>query len=145
MEIEVIYRCPICKSQSSTKEEIKKCLKTGIKDPIGIEVGTIVKAGAGYGWFDGNVQWVVNPDVDRSKHGFGWDRSMGFYYVVTSKSNNGHKTIYHLETLAMTGANGHRGGKTGVDHKTIEKAQNPPHYVTETSKPLIGNTFEHLL
>ncbi len=77
-----IFECPECHRQYNNKPAAVECMNS--TDEPTVEVGAIVVVKYGFGWYDGKKDWVINPDVDMSKHGFGSDCSMGFYYVVTS-------------------------------------------------------------
>lgn len=49
-------------------------------------IGDIVTCGYGYGWFDGNDDWVINPKPKKTCQHNCFDKccTMGFYYVVHS-------------------------------------------------------------
>ena len=139
------YVCPICGSEYETEQEANDCInRTGEKVA---EVGDIVEVRYGYGWWDGKDEWVINPDVDTSKHGFSKDRSYGFYYVVTYlEIDEGHRIRYHLATGAMTGVNGHASGYTYTSgHCAPKKIENPPVAVVEDSKRFIGKKAKGLI
>ena len=113
-----IFRCPTCKSDYDTLKGAEACMAQGVDQPI-VKVGDIVTTDYGYGWFDGDIRWVVNPKVRAApgplpsppvrpcpkKRGNCFDSccTMGFYYVVTAIDHSGHRTRYHLFTKAMTG------------------------------------------
>ncbi len=141
---EILYKCPICGDSYTEKEEAQKCLDKGL-DTLIVEVGDIVEAKYGFGWFDGDKKWIINPDVDMSRHGFGRDHLMGFYYVVTAIDTIEHKTRYHLATKAMSGDKGYRIGYTFSIGHHKPKPINAPDYVKKDSKDLIGLEAKYLL
>ena len=140
--IKIQYTCPYCDKGYKDKDKALLCRNQGIESYDTLKVGDIVTAGAGFHWFDGDVKWVINPDVDLRGH----DKSMGFYYVITHIGTMGHQAEYHIETLAMTGNNGHRGGKTyQKTHTPIKAADKIPISIKSASEKLIGNKFNHIL
>lgn len=133
----------MCKTGYDTPEEATDCLES---TPIAhVEVGDIVETRYGFGWYDGDRNWVINPDVDTSVHGFDKSCSMGFYYVVTGITTLQHEVIIHLATKAMTGSNGYRGGWTTLRGHYFPKKIDAPESVIEDSKDLIGQIFDNLL
>jgi hypothetical protein len=168
------YECEICHKRSDDRETILACEARGVEKPI-VKVGDIVFMGAGFGWFDGDPAWVNNPDV-RGPGGRNGDLTVKpkpcpkgdsncfdsccnfrFYYVVTAidtvkdhggfgYQSPGHRTRYHVETLAMTGRQGHRGPKFtfASDHVRPKVVKDPPEAVVRASKKLIGHVAEHL-
>lgn len=163
LEVEqvVLFRCPICKAQYANEKAAEKCLAKGIDAPI-VKVGDIVSMGYGYGWFDGDVRWVINPNVRVSpgpkpspprrpcpkKKGscFGSCCSMGFYYVVTMIDLHEHRTRYHVFTKAMTGKERPTGGWTYNAGSCAPKlVKNPKKFLIKSSVSLIGQKAEHLL
>ena len=142
MKVIEIYACPRCKKQYTTKEEATECMNSNNTPKF--EVGNIVELKYGYGWFDGDKRWVINPDVDMSKHGFGEDCSMGFYYVITVIKIVDHEVRYYVATNAMTGESGHNGGWTADTHYP-PKLIDAPKFVVKDSKKLIGKKIKWLL
>ena len=161
------YQCPICDEIHSTIEKAEKCIAQGIPEPI-VEVGDIVELRYGFGWFEGKEEWVINPEIgeqgdkidlvkknhidvpgDRQTNCFGSCCTMGFYYVVTKielDKERGHILKYHIYTKAMTGNKGYREGYTYADtHVKPTKVENPPEFVVEDSKDLIGKEARWLL
>lgn len=139
MEIMTKYECPICKRQYLQIEEAKKCLNSN-DTPI-FKVGDIVEAGYGFGWFDGDKDWLINPEIDpRKEHGFCKNKSWGFYYVVSHIDLVEHEIVYYLVTGAMSLDTGYSGGKTKHmgTHKTPKLINNPPKHIIEKSKQFIG-------
>jgi len=64
---------------------------------------------------------------------------------IDGDENNGHRPRYHVETKAMTGQQGHRGGYTfDIHHSTPKIVENPPQIVVDESKELLGHAFKHL-
>ncbi len=138
-----IYECPICNNRYDTKPEAEACLAIGVDERL--RVGDIVEVKFGYGWYDGQKDWVINPEIDPNKtHGFGRKVSWGFYYVVTDVEISGHRVRYSVATKAMTGENGHRGGWTGKNHYMPKKVDAPQSVIDE-SRELIGNKYTNLL
>jgi len=143
MEIEEIFRCPVCKREYATKKDAKTCMNQ-VDEQI-VSVGDIVELKYGFGWFDGERQWVINPDVDMSKHGFSKDRSMGFYYVVTHIDNDNHRTRYHVATKAMSGSKGYSRGYTYNTGHYRPEPIDAPEFVIKHAKSLIGEKATYLL
>lgn len=166
LEVEriVLFRCPICKQQYVKEKFAEDCLAKGVDAPI-VKVGDIVNMGYGYGWFDGDVRWVMNPEVrvnpgrDPSppkrpcpkNDGSCFDPccTMGFYYVVTAidfSTEDPHRTRYHVFTKAMTGKNRPKGAYTFGDGSGAPKLiRRPSPFVVKDSKSLIGKKAEHLI
>lgn len=137
------FKCPGCGNEYEQKKQAIDCINSG-DEPI-VKVGDIVELKYGFGWFDGDSRWVINPDVDTSKHGFGRDCSMGFYYVVTHIDQENHRTRYHVATKAMTGEQSYRSGWTyNIGHYTPKVIQ-APDFVKNDSKNLIGKKAIFLL
>jgi len=114
-----------------------------------VNVGDIVTKECGYGWFDGDKKWVVNPrqcDNRNPKHGncFQCCCTMGFYYVVTAIDRDFDdisRLRYHLITNAMTGKDGHRQFYTYEG--SITKVKRPKKYLITTSRKLLGQKVEY--
>ena len=141
--VKTTYTCPICNSTYDTREEAVKCLAKKFKPKF--KVGDIVFVRAGFGWYDGEKRWVSNPNVKRNpEHGncFGECCTFQFYYVVTFidvDNDDSHRPRYHVFTNAMTGKEGYHGGYTfDVHHRTPSLVKNPPKFIVEDSKKLIG-------
>ena len=82
------FLCQICKKEYFNVHDAEKCEQQGVEKPL-FKVGAIVYARAGYGWYDGDIRWVINPNVKiggNPKHGncFGKCCTMAFYYVITT-------------------------------------------------------------
>ena len=137
-----LYECLVCKKRYDNLAEAEKCMS--IKDEQLFIVGDIVELKYGFGWFDGDVRWVINPDVDMTKHGFGKDCSMGFYYVITYIELDGHRVRYHAMTKAMSGRQGHVGGYTYNNGHYTPKLIDAPEFVKHDSKSLIGKRIDYL-
>lgn len=138
-----IFKCPGCGNEYEEKQQAINCMNRS-DEPI-VNVGDIVELKYGFGWFDGDKRWVINPDVDMSKHGFGSDCSMGFYYVVTHIDQENHRARYHVATKAMTGKQGHRRWFTYNTGHYRPKLIDAPDFVKEDSKSLIGEKANYLL
>lgn len=133
------YQCPICKVVYPTKDECLECVSKGVPKND-IKVGDIVTEGGGYGWFNGDKQWVVNyrQRISRSGHVTRTEHTDGrncfescccihFYYVVgriEEDPRDRHRKRYYLVTDAMTGSQGHRFIVSWRDY--IKKVSNPP-------------------
>lgn len=160
-----IFRCPVCRKDYPTRKQAEECLAQGVEQPI-VKVGDIVNMGYGYGWFDGDVRWVINPSVRKSpgpdpspaarpcpkkKGGSCFDSccSMGFYYVVTEVDHcedQPHRTRYHVFTKAMTGERRPMGGYTyNGGAGTPELVKKPKPFLVKSSASLIGLKAEHLI
>lgn len=126
------WMCGVCKTIWPTRAEAQTCESRG-KPECRFKVGDIVEGGHGFGWHDGQRNWVVNPGIRRKpSHGncFGSCCTMGFYYVVTVvdvDDKDGHRSRYHVFTKAMSGKQGHRSGYTYESgHITLRKARRHP-------------------
>lgn len=151
------YTCDICHREYPSARAAAICEREMGKPTV--RPGDIVFVGAGFGWYDGDREWVSNPDVKLGgirEHGncFGECCTYRFYYVVTAVDRDlepawdgeGHRWRYHLATKAMTGKHGHTGGYTyDVHHVKPKLVKRPPTHVVETSKDLIGRKSENLL
>lgn len=147
------FQCDWCGIEYETIKECRDCEARGFHPTL--KVGDIVLGNPGYGWYDGDRRWVVNPDVRNrpKKHAdgrncFGVCCNYVFYYVVTKidgHEDNAHRPRYHLITNAMTGKEGHRGGWTyDIDHIKVSKTQ-PSESVLDDSKRLLGEEAKCLL
>lgn len=144
MEVITKFFCPMCMNKFDHREQAQACLDRAV-EKTDLKVGDIVEVKYGYGWFDGDKKWVINPDVDRSNHGFTKDRSMGFYYVITHIETEQHRLRFHVVTKAMTGENGHRHGYTYLTGHCTPKKINAPESVKFDAVDLIGFKSDHLL
>jgi hypothetical protein len=138
-----VFICPLCREEYKTKQEAIDCLNS--TDKAICSVGDIVEVRYGFGWFDGDERWVINPKVDMSKHGFGPDCSMGFYYVVSAIDLVGHRTRYHVITNAMSVGRGYRSGYTFNKGHRTPQIISAPDFVVNDSKKLIGLKAENLI
>lgn len=169
MKTITLYVCEGCHSRYETEEKARACEARGFEPKF--EVGDIVLAQAGFGWFDGDPAWIENFDRigrkrspfdkprENADHGNCFDAccTYRFFYVVTAVDHSTHdysfdgapawhRPRYHLATLAMTGKSGYGIGYTFDEHhKTPRKVENPPDYVVETSKRLLGKKAPTLL
>lgn len=156
-----IFRCPVCRKDYPTRKKAEECLAQGVDDPV-VKVGDIVIMGYGYAWFDGDIRWVVNPNVRTApgplpspvvrgcpkRRGNCFDSccSMGFYYVVTEIDLHEHRTRYHVFTKAMTGKERPKCGWTYNTGSCAPKlVKNPKKFLIKNSVSLIGQKAEHLL
>lgn len=137
-----VFQCTICKKEYKSKQAAINCMNS--TDQQIVKVGDIVELRYGFGWFDGDKRWVINPDVDTSKHGFGADCSMGFFYVITHIDTENHRTRYHVMTNAMTGKKGYKGGWTYNKNHYTPKLIDAPEFVKQDSKNLIGKKAKWL-
>lgn len=146
MKIVDKYICEICNKEYDNLIDADICEKQGIEKSL-FKVGDIVYVKAGYGWYDGDKRWIINPKEKikkNPKHGncFGKCCTMAFYYVITTidqDPSEPHRIRYHLYTNAMSGKEGYQEGYTRVDtHYTPELIKNPPKFVIRDSKKLIG-------
>ena len=162
MKTSTRYSCEICGSGFDTADAAQACEAQGVDAPV-VGVGDIVFLRAGYGWYDGDPAWVSNPGVKpwsrKNKCPNGYSNCFSecctyrFYYVVTAidtadkhYESPGHRTRYHVETLAMTGKQGHRGpGYTfNEDHIKPVLVLDPPPEVVEQGRALIGHRAKFL-
>lgn len=125
-------------------------------------VGDIVVMEFGYGWFDGDPDWVLQ---NRGYAGNSDVKTHAFWVVVTDitakderhVSLNGepdaHKFIYHVATLGLKNGMELYGGWTTPDtHKalgawsdtSLNKLEPPPS-VVKAAKALVGKRFDRLL
>jgi hypothetical protein len=146
------YECDICATRFAFQSAAEKCEARGLDKKLA-NVGDIVTVTAGYGWYDGDRGWVTNPNIElRPKRPASHDQNCfdrcctyEFFYVVTAIDAENHRRHYHLVTLAMSGRQGHRSGWTSMGHYRPKIVMDPPDYVIETSKSVIGETAENLL
>ena len=159
VEILKSYKCKICQTVYDLSWEAEECEAQGVREPS-VQVGDIVLARAGFGWYDGDKRWISNPSIevkprDRCPKGDGNCFSdcctYAFYYVVTAidldeseHSRSMHRRRYHLFTRAM--AAGYRRGYTfDKHHVKPRKVEAPPAFVVRSSKGLIGQKAGDLL
>ena len=148
------YLCETCGREYKKPEDAMKC--EAVKETPVVKVGDIVTLKNGFGWYDGDDRWVINPEREgkKTKHKdnrncFDSCCTMGFYYVVTAITpdpRDKHRLQYHCFTNAMTGKNGYHEGYTYVGtHYTPKKVTRPPRFVVKDSQKLIGKLSEYLL
>jgi len=155
------YQCEICDKRFPSVIQAESCEARG-RDEARFQMGDIVFGSAAFGWFDGDEAWVSNPGVRFNgaqsplkpcpkKQGNCFDACccFRFYYVVTrvdADDRDPHRTRYHIATDAMTGMKGYRGGCTyNRYHVPLKRVDNPPAYVVEASKALLGMKFDHII
>lgn len=160
-KIKKLYLCDYCGQEYGTIKKARECEALGFHPTL--EVGDIVKGQAGFGWYDGDKWWVVNPKVKEESKGHADGRNcfddcccFVFYYVVTKVDGDKgfphderrdlHRPRYHLFTKAMLGKSGYRSGMTfDKDHICVEKVKEPPEVVVQDSKNLLGKKATNLL
>lgn len=123
-----------------------------------VEVGDIVTASSGFGWYDGDRRWVRNPDVRLKQYGKNeWKKcpngddncfarccTYGFYYVVTAIDVERHRVRYHVGTRAML--KGYRFGYTYNEHHIpLVKVKEPSSYLVHSGRGLIGRKARGLI
>jgi hypothetical protein len=156
------YACSICRTEYDKREEAVACESVPEERPDPkLAPGTIVFAHSGFGWFDGDRRWVSNPDILGKRDGKPCPNGYGncfepcctyrFYYVVTIVEPPAvwvpedryvfekHRVRYYVETKAMSGKQGHRGGYTSLRHH-IRPApvKAPPAFVVRDARDLVG-------
>ena len=142
------FKCEICNKEYLDVNEAKQCETRGVEEPM-FDVGDIVYKGAGYGWYNGDKRWVINPMVKlkgNPEHGNCFDKccTMAFYYVITAITQDLHSLRYHLYTKAMSGKQGHRCGYMYLANPYVLKLIHPvPEFIINDSKELIGNEAEY--
>lgn len=139
----VTYICATCLKRHDFALDAIKCFDS--TETTTLKVGDVVEAGYGFGWFDGDKDWVINPDVNQSKHGFGKDCSMGFYNVIThidTDLNNSHRLRIHLFTRAMSSNSSYKSCYTYLSDKSLKLIEAPKKIIDE-SKAFIGLKAEH--
>ena len=149
------YQCEICLLEYPRSRPAYNCEAEGMPDKA-VEVGDIVEIRYGFGWYDGDKKWVINPKNNRKSEGkkcpkkgtncFSKCCTMGFYYVIThinKDPDDGHRWRYHIATKSMV--KGWADGYTYTSgHYAPKKIENPPKYVVKDSKDLIGEIAKHL-
>ena len=146
------YACAICNQEFDEWHEAKKCEDRKMEKAIA-KVGDIVFVRAGYGWYDGDMRWIMNPNQLQKanpKHGncFGKGCTLEFFYVITAIDKDPkrmHRLRYHIFTKAMSGKLGHREGYTFIGtHFGVKIIKNPPKFVVQDSKDLLGKKAGYL-
>ena len=156
------YLCTACGTEYRNSGEAAACEARAANAKPKFKVGDIVTARAGFGWYDGDRNWIVNAKkVDPNKHGkpgpivrrkcpnghgncFSPCCTFQFYYVVTlidwdDRDPHLHRVRYHLVTNAMTGKHGYRAGYTFDEAHWLPKlVANIPLDVLGASRALIG-------
>lgn len=149
--MKVEYICEICGGRYPTEMQARSCEDQTIPE-LTIKPGDIVLLRAGFGWYNGDPQWVSNPDVTPDKknpdHGncFGRCCTYAFYYVVTHIENYNHRWRYHVKTDAMLGESTYSQGFTFSEHHyTPRLVKDPPEHVLREGKKHIGKVFKQLI
>ena len=145
------FVCEICNEQYDNARDAEKCEQQGIEKAL-YKTGDIVEITKGFGWYDGDKRWIINPKVKRNpKHGncFGKCCLMVFYYAITAidqDPDEPHRIRYHLFTNAMSGKQGYKEGYTRAEtHYTPKIIKNPPKFIVKDSKKLIGRKSKFLI
>lgn len=147
----------ICEGCGEEYEELAKAQRCEARDPGRqlVEVGDIVLVKAGFGWFDGDTRWVIQPTVGlfayregrcprNDTNCFGECCTYSFYYVVTAIDIVEHRLRYHLATRAMRA--GPRHGYTfNKHHYTPVKVELPSDFLVRSGRGLIGQRARGLL
>jgi hypothetical protein len=150
MKTETVYTCEICGNTSPFPHVIKMCEAQGAEKAVA-KIGDIVTLHAGFGWFDGDVNWVTDPRVlfhtaHPNTNCFCPQCTFSFYYVVTFVDQAGHTLRYHVATRAMTEGSGYAHGWTRTrTHYTPVVVTAPPAIVVEQSKDLLFKMFRNLV
>ncbi len=155
MKIIKSYACDICKAIYPKAKLAEECEAQGLPKKL-LQIGDIVFRRQGFGWYDGDAKWILNPKVllkPRPRqcpvtHDFNCFDSCclyNFYFVVTHIDENGHRRKYHLATKAMTKKSGWDQGYTYYDGVSPFLVKKPSQYIIKTSKYLLGNKTDRLL
>lgn len=145
------YVCEACKKVYLSPEEALECESQPLPEHD-LNVGDIVLAHSGFSWYDGKIEWVSNPlvraqeNLDKNKsHGncFRPCCTYSFYYVITKITSRKHKVLFHLETKAMTGEQGYRGGWATHSHYFPKKVDNIPDAIANDYSDLIGHDWAY--
>lgn len=158
--MKTIYICEGCGQKYDDPALAQAC--EAQKPAVKFQPGDIVTKGYGFGWFDGEAEWVRNIRVlnRRARHGrelthldgktddrncFDGCCTIGFYYVVTAVDEHEHRTRYHLRTLAMK--SGYKCGYVSAyyDELPIRKAQRVPFQVREQARTMRREKHERPL
>lgn len=144
-----LYICEGCGAQYDHEPRAVECEASDQFDVPRLAVGDIVVGRSGFGWFDGDSEWIANPKTAkelgvvageiatngklllmRKKHPpeancFSECCTLSFFYVVSAIDRENHRVRYHLFTGAMKG--GYRSGYTyNRHHVAMEKAAKYP-------------------
>lgn len=145
------FQCEICSKIYASQEEGASCELRGEEKPI-LFVGDFVVRSAGFGWFDGDRDWVSNPNVPlHQTHKYNCFESCctyAFYYVITEidkDPEDGHRLRYHLATKAMTGKQGHRVGYDYANNGFWKLVLQPSTKLIADKMDLIGMKADYLI
>jgi hypothetical protein len=135
-----LYACLICGRNFEAEPQAVLC-ETRPEDKPLAKVGDICTVGGDrFGWCDGDRRWLVNPKAEKG---------LQFYYVLThidGDPENPHRTRYHFFTKAMSPKSGYNKGTTfNVHHFTPRLILEPPAFVVNDSKDLVGKIAEYIL
>lgn len=152
-KVVTMYHCGICNQAFADKQNAQQCEAQG--RPESVQVGNIVLARSGFGWFNGLAGWVENkarvgrddPCPNGDTNCFASCCTYQFYYVVShidGDSQNAHRARYHLVTAAMK--KGYRTGYTyDVGHCTMRRVEHPPAAVVKKSRTMLDERAKCLL
>lgn len=150
-----LFMCRVCGALHDTSEAAGKCGDGFFQEPQ-YKVGDIVPMELGYGWHDGDPNWVLKTPGHNS-HG---TATMMFWFVITAitgKPNRGgvdqeaHTPAYHMATLAIhNGLKLFGGWNTPATHRRIGSwsvenlTEEPSEVVRKAAAALTarGHTFE---
>jgi hypothetical protein len=158
--MKTLYQCEVCKELYKTEEKALACERQKFMPRL--EVGDIVLARSGFGWFDGDQKWIQNfhklgmytnpgemPGKENHGNCFRECCTYVFFYVVTAidhDTRDPHRVRYHLATKAMSASTGYLDGYTFDEgHYRPRKVRKPPEFIVEDSKDLIGLESDSLL
>lgn len=154
MMVRAVYICEGCDKSYEELEEAQRCERQDPGQGL-VQVGDIVRAKGGFGSFDGDKRWVIQPTVGlfayrdgkcplNDTNCFAECCTYSFYYVVTAIDIYQHRMRYHLTTRAMK--KGYRGGYTfNRHHHTPVRVESPSDFLVRSGRGLIGQTWEWLL
>ena len=157
--MKVIYICEGCGEQYDNSVSAYACEARDPGERL-VDVGDIVFAKAGFGWFNGDKRWIRNPSVILKSKGdsrkecpngngncFASCCGYDFYYVVTAIDEKDHRVRYHLATRAMLGrGRGYVMGYTfNVGHHAPNKILSPSDFLIRSGRLLVGEKADHLL
>lgn len=140
------FFCPKCKAMHDTQTEARKC--DASDEAPAIAVGEIVLIDVGYGWYDGDVNWLVlNTDTFHGR-----PTHSAFFVITAIDYDRGgyqpHSPRYHVKTRGILNGNPTGlAGYTGGSHKTMRRVRNTLHMQTlkEEGAQFIGEKTEHLI
>jgi len=137
-DFSAVHFCPNCWRHYPNKPAAEKCFATN--EELVHKPGDMLLVDVGYGWYDGDVKWLV----DRGKANTSSGRTYAAYFIVTAANHVEHRARYHIKTLGIKNGNP-TGlcGWTSATHKTGTPIVRPD--LAEEAKQFIGETYDHLL